>query len=81
MNNNQNEKDEKIKEIVIARINAQMSQNLKLSIGSSKSINKEEMVEHVKKGDDIGNQIIQVHLNFMRAQASGQLITALNSIQ
>lgn len=80
MNQNEFDTNEKIRELVIERINARMSQNLKLSIGSNKSINKEEMIEHVKKGDAIGNQIIQSHLNFMRAQASGQLVNALNSV-
>ncbi len=80
MNQDEFDTNEKIRELVVERINARMSQNLKLSIGSNKSINKEEMIEHVKKGDAIGNQIIQSHLNFMRAQASGQLVNALNSV-
>ena len=72
--------EEKIKELVVARIQARMSQNLKLSIGFDGSVNKGEMIEHVKKGDEIGRQIIQTHLNFMKAQATGQLTTALNSV-
>jgi len=72
--------NDKIKELVIARIEARMSPNLKLSIGSGGSLNKEEMINHVKKGDDIGIKIIQVHFNFIKAQATGQLMTALNTV-
>lgn len=75
----QDEITEKIKELVIARIEARMSPNLKLSIGGSKSFNKEEMIQHVKEGDLIGKQIIQVHLNFIKAQISGQLLSALET--
>lgn len=73
--------DENIIKLVIARIDAQVSPNLKLSIGSMGSINKQEMIEHVKNKDPIGKQIIQAHLNFIKAQANGQLISALNSIE
>ena len=77
----QNEYEESIKELVIVRIEAQMSPNLRLSIGGhQKSLDKEKMIEHVKKGDEVGKQIIQSHLNFIRAQTSGELVTALNSV-
>jgi len=76
-----NEMSEKLKELVIARIAARMSSNLKLSIGAEGSLNKEEMIQHVKKGDEVGNQIMQVHLNFMKAQSTGQLTRALNTLR
>ena len=72
--------EEKWKQLVIERINAGMSPNLRLSIGMKGSLNKEEVLEHVRKGDEIGLQIINLHRNFMKAQASGQLIKVLNSI-
>ncbi|MBU1203774.1 MAG: hypothetical protein KKG60_01765 [Nanoarchaeota archaeon] len=75
-----NEKDEEIKELVIARIEARMSPNLKLSIGGSQTLRKDEMIKHVKEGDSIGKQIIHVHLNFIKAQVSGNLISALNKV-
>ena len=72
--------DENIKKLVVARIEAQMSSNLRLSIGAEGSLDKEKMIEHVEQGDDIGNQIVHAHLNFIKAQASGQLISALNTV-
>lgn len=76
----ENEINKKLKEIVIARINARMSPNLKLSMGASGSLDKGEMIEHVLKGDELGNQIIKVHLNFMKAQSTGELTKALNTL-
>ena len=73
--------DENIKQLVITRIEAQMSPNLRLSIGGMGSYNMEEMIRHVKEGDEIGKQIIQAHLNFIKAQFSGELISALNSVE
>ena len=71
---------EQIKEVVIARIEARMSPNIRLSIGADGSLDKSQMIAHVKNGDDIGKQIVQVHLNFMKAQSTGQLTEALNKI-
>lgn len=80
--NKDNERiNENIKKLVIARIEAQVPSNLRLSIGSSGSISKEEMIEHVKKGDDIGRKIIESQLRFLRAQASGQITKELVSIE
>ncbi len=77
---NSEEINEKLKELIIARIEANMSSNLKLSIGANGSMNKEQMIRHVADNDEIGRRIIQTHLNFMRAQATGQLTNALNEV-
>lgn len=81
--NNENSsanKEELLKQLVVARIKAKMSSNLRLSIGSQGSLNKEELIEHVNKMDEVGKQIAEVHLNFLKAQASGQLTSALLSV-
>lgn len=80
MNDSESKKIEKIQELVIARIEASMSSNLRLSIGSDGSLDKSQMIEHVRNNDDIGKKIIDVHLNFMKAQATGQLTSALNTV-
>jgi len=66
--------------LVVARIDATLSPNLKMAKGFEGSLDKQKMIEHVKKGDKIGQRIIKSHINFMRAQASGQLTTALNTV-
>ena len=72
--------EEKWKQLVIERINAGMSQNLRLSIGMKGSLNKEEVLDHVRKGDEVGLQIIDLHRNFVKAQASGQLTKVLSTV-
>jgi hypothetical protein len=71
--------NEELKEVVIMRIDA-IPSNLKLSIGSEESLNKEQMIYHVKKGDETGRQIINSHLSFMKAIARGEFTKALTSI-
>jgi len=72
--------NEEVKKLVIARIDARMPPNIKISIGNGGSLSKEEMIEHVKKGDEKGIQIIEMHLNFIKAVTSGKLIEEFNTI-
>ncbi|MBI2452364.1 hypothetical protein HYV50_04800 [Candidatus Pacearchaeota archaeon] len=72
---------EAMKKLAIARIEAQVPSNLRLSIGSYGSMSKEEMIEHIKKGDEIGRKIVKSQLRFLRAQASGHLTKELISIE
>ena len=72
--------NDKIKELVIARIDAKMPSNLKISIGSSGSLSKEEMIDHVRKGDEEGKQIVKMHLNFIKAVTSGHFVREVNAI-
>lgn len=73
------EVNEDVKELVVTRIEASRS-DLRLSVGGGRSMTKEEMIDHVRKGDKIGKQIIRAHLNFLRAVASGELGSALASV-
>ncbi len=78
----QNEEiNEILKELVITRIEATMPSNLKLSIGTQSGLSKQQVIEHVKKGDDIGRQVIQMHIRFLKAQATGEFVRALNSVE
>jgi len=76
-----NEINERMKEIVIARIDAQIPLNLRLAMGSYGEMGKEEMIEHVKKGDETGKQIVNRHISFLRAVASGEFTRAIASIE
>lgn len=79
--NSEKEINETVKNSVIARIDAQVPSNLKLAMGSYGGMSKEEMIEHVRKGDEIGRQIVKRHLQFLRAVASGELTKALVSVK
>ena len=72
---------EAMKKLAIARIEAQVPSNLRLSIGSYGNMSKEEMIEHIKNGDEIGKQMVESQLRFLRAQASGELTKQLTSIE
>jgi len=72
--------NEKIKKLVIERIDAKLPPNIKISIGGIGSLSKEEMIEHVRKGDETGKQIIQMHLNFIKAVTSGKLIKEVSQV-
>ena len=79
--NSENEITETMKNSVIARIDAQVPSNLKLAMGSYGGMGKEEMIEHVKKGDEIGKQIVKRHIQFLRAVANGEITDALASLK
>lgn len=76
----ENDISEKIKEIVIAKIESNMSSNLKLSIGSYGTLTKEQLIEHVRKGDEVGKQIVKAHMSFLKAIANGELVKGITSI-
>ena len=78
---NKNEEiNEKVKELVLARIDAQVPSNLRMFIGSSGGMSKEQIMEHVRKEDEIGKQIIRMHINFMKAVVRGKVTNLINSV-
>lgn len=62
-----------IKELVIARLDV-LPPNVKVSIGADGEFAKSELIEHVKEGDSIGQQIIKIELSFLRALKDGVLL-------
>lgn len=70
---NQKEKiDEEFKKIVIARLEVFPSDK-KISIGSVGEFTKEEMIENVERGTDVGEKIIEIQLNYLRSLKEGIL--------
>ncbi|MBI2498897.1 hypothetical protein HYV88_01500 [Candidatus Woesearchaeota archaeon] len=63
---------EEIKNLVIARLET-LPSNKKISIGSKGEFTKEEIIEHVKKGDSIGKMMEDIELGFLRAMKGGLL--------
>lgn len=60
---------EEMKKIVVARIRTS-SDDLVITIGD-KDYNKKEMLESVEKGDELGLEIIDTQMEFLRDMASG----------
>lgn len=61
-----------LKDIVIARLET-LPKNMKMSIGSYGDFNREQLIDHVKKGDAIGKKIIEIELEFLQAMKEGNL--------
>ena len=72
---NSSEEDKKlqeyIKELVIARINA-LSKDLEISVGGE-NITREQIIESVKEGNELGQEIIEMQLKFLRDIAKGKI--------
>lgn len=62
---------EDIRKLVMARIKA-MPVELKVSIGSSE-YSKEQILKGIKKNNDLGQQTMNVHMDFIRSMAAGEL--------
>ncbi len=61
---------EDVKKLVIFRLET-LPADKKISIGSAGEFSKDELVMHVKSGDDIGKKIVEVELEFLRAIKEG----------
>lgn len=62
--------ENEIKKLVLLRLET-MPPNMKVSIGSVGELSKEDLIKHVKKEDDLGRQIIDMQLEYLRAMKSG----------
>ncbi len=60
---------EQLKALVLGRISV-MPDTLRIAIGSME-LGKEDIARHVENGDEIGNQMIEMELTFLRDLASG----------
>lgn len=66
--------DPELKELIIQRIvSSKLPDNIKLSIGNlaQEPIGLAEIVEHVKKEDEIGEKIIEMELAYLKALKEG----------
>ena len=68
---------EEIKELVIERLSV-MPSEYKLSIGSDGTFTKDQLIEHVKSEDSIGNQITNIQMNFIKALTTGKFMETIN---
>lgn len=59
-----------VRELVKARLET-MPPSFRLSIGNEGSFSKKELLEHVTKGDAIGQEVIRIQLSFIKAVARG----------
>lgn len=65
-------KDEDIRQLVIARLKASAS-GLKISIGGEGTFSQEDLIKRVEAGDDIGQKVIEMQMEYLRDLASGKI--------
>ncbi len=64
---------EDIKELVIARLEVTSSEK-SFSIGGGESLTRDELIQHVRAGDEIGQKAVEIELAFLRALKDGTLL-------
>lgn len=69
---------EDLKNLVVERLDL-LSPDLVMSIGSAGAFTKSELIDHVKKGDDVGKTIVKMELNFLMALKDGTLLEEMIS--
>lgn len=66
-----------LKKLVLWRLEIEVPSNFKLSIGNKGTFTKEELKQHIEKGDEIGRIYVDTQLKFMKALVSGELTKIL----
>ena len=56
-----------IKELVIVRLETSFPPDKKISIGGIGGIAKDELIDHVRKEDEIGKIIVEAQLEFLKS--------------
>lgn len=71
--NNETIKDQEIRDLVKERLKTFPS-GRKISIGSDGDFSKERLIEAIDKHEAIGDKIISIQLNYLRALKEGFLV-------
>jgi hypothetical protein len=57
-------------DLVVARLE-NLPSGKDISIGSHGEFSKEQLIEHVKKTDDVGRKMIEIEMDFLRLMKEG----------
>jgi hypothetical protein len=66
------EKQEAIRRLVIERIKAS-SDDLSIMIGGKGNYSKAELIKSVEEGTEVGKQIMDIQMDFLKAMAEGKI--------
>jgi len=64
--------DEDIKQLVMARLSV-LSRDTHISIGSEGSFSRDELIEHVEQGSEIGKKLTAINMEFLQSLKRGEL--------
>lgn len=65
-----NSEDEEIRKLVLARLSI-LSSDTVISIGSDGSFNRDELMQHVEQGDEIGKKMEEIDIEWLRSFKQG----------
>ncbi|MCX5696002.1 MAG: hypothetical protein NTW18_05055 [Candidatus Omnitrophica bacterium] len=68
---------EELKDLVIERLDV-LPSHVRIHIGSVGEFTREQLIECVKQGDEVGQKIVDIELSFLRALKEGVLLEQLN---
>jgi hypothetical protein len=80
---NYQDRIEKEKELILAQLLASSPQ-LKLSVGTSegmKTYTRDQIIEHVKQLDNVGQEYVKTQMDFMRSLKTGEIYSLLADIE
>lgn len=66
MDKNNTNISQAIKDLVIARLEV-LPEDTGISIGSAGEFTRDELIERVRQGDEIGQKIVQVELSYLKS--------------
>jgi len=70
---------EAIKKFVITKLDIGFPSDKGLSIGSQGNFSKQELIEHVEKGDEIGKTMVRIQYEFLESIKNGKLLREINT--
>jgi len=62
--------NEEVRDLVIARLQSFPS-NRKISIGSEGEFSKDELVQNIRDGSNVGDKIIEIQLSYLKSLKNG----------
>ena len=64
--NTKNTTDQEVVDLVIARLET-MPSNISMSIGGGDNMSIQELIERVRVNDEVGKQIVEMQLDYLRS--------------
>jgi hypothetical protein len=58
--------DEEVRDLVMARLSV-LSQDTMISLGEEGSFTRDEMLERIKDGDEVGEKLAEIQLEWLRS--------------
>lgn len=66
--------DEEVRKLVLARLSV-LSSDTMISLGSEGSFTRDELVKSVEKGDEVGEKLAEIQMEWLRSFKNNQAMT------